>query len=55
LGYHKLTNMWKLDGVVEGHAGKVSFAYATLETIMFHCTWCPIGTPSIVIGCRLIF
>jgi hypothetical protein len=24
-------------------------ACATLETIMFHCGWCPIGTPSIVV------
>jgi hypothetical protein len=55
LGYHELANMWRLGGVVECHVGKASFAYAKLETIMFHCGWCPIGTLSIMLGCTLIF
>ncbi len=41
LGYHKLTNMWRLGGVVECHVGKASLAYAKLETILFHYGWCP--------------
>jgi hypothetical protein len=55
LGYHKLANMWRFSGVVECHVGKDFFAYATLETITFHCGWCPIGTSSIAVGCTLIF
>ncbi len=55
LGYHKLANMWRLGGVVECPIGKVSFTYAKLETIMFHCGWCPTRTLSIVVGCTLIF
>jgi hypothetical protein len=55
LSYHKSANMWRLGGMVECHACKASFAYATLTTIMFHCGWCPIGTLSIAIGCRFLF
>ncbi len=49
LGYHKLTNMWRLGGVVECHVGKVSFAYAKLETILFHCGWCPTSSYVLVL------
>ncbi len=55
LGHHKSTNMWRLGGVIECTMGKTSFTCAKLETIMFHCGWCPIRTPSIAIGCTLIF
>jgi hypothetical protein len=56
LGYHESTNMWRLGGVVECHVSKVSFAYVRSETIMFHYGWwCPTRTPSIAIGCTLIF
>jgi hypothetical protein len=55
LGYHKSANMWRFSEVVECHVGKSSLAYATLETIMFHYGWCPIGTSSIAVTCTLIF
>ncbi len=55
LGYHKSTNMWKLGGVVKCFVSKASFAYARLETIMFHYGWCPTRTPNITISCTLIF
>jgi len=55
LGYHELTKVWKLGGVVECHVSKVSIAYATLKTIVFHYEWCPIRTLSIVVGYTLIF
>ncbi len=55
LGYHKSTNMWRLGGVVECPIGKTSLAYAILETIMFHCGWCPTRASNIVVKCTLIF
>ncbi len=55
LGYHKLANMWRFDGVVECLASKASITYARLETIMFHCGWCFTRTPNIVINCKLMF
>ncbi len=55
LGYHELANMWRFGGMVECPTGKDSLTYARLETIMFHCGWCPIRTSSIVVGCTLIF
>jgi hypothetical protein len=54
LSYHKSANMWRLGRVVECPTGKTSFTYAKLETIMFHCGWCPTRTPSIAVGCTLI-
>jgi hypothetical protein len=54
LDYHKSKNMWRFGGMVECPTCKVFFAYARLETIMFHCGWCPTITPNIVVGCSLI-
>jgi hypothetical protein len=55
LGYHKLENMWKLGGVVGCPSGKNFLTYVTLEIIMFHCGWRPIGTLSIMVGYKLFF
>ncbi len=55
LGYHKSTNMWRLGGMVECPVSKAFFTYARLETIMFHCGWCPTKTLSIAIRSTLIY
>jgi hypothetical protein len=36
-------------------SSKTFLTYATLEIIMFHCEWCPIGTLSIMVGCTSFF
>jgi hypothetical protein len=55
LGHHELTNMWRFGGVVGCPTDKAPFAYATLETIMFHYGWCPTRTLNIRVGCILFF
>jgi hypothetical protein len=55
LVYHELANMWRLGGMVECPTSITSLAYARLDTIMFQHGWCPTQTPSITVGCTLIF